>query len=261
MAKKPRIKSMTGKTFIDLLDSYETEFAAWKASPPVPSLVGIYELDDAAFYADSYDERLKEAGCPYPMVYFDTDLDNSSTRAPETTVGTGYTSAVKDDKGKIRPVILMRSGVNPQTKDGHPEFAHAVRLIVLMHEMGHAEDIAKGVNYDAKTLKLDIVEAEVYAHEYVCRHAKRLNYRVLLSYYLENLQEWCETGNDVQRLSAERAIKRFDMKDLKKASSIRFMEEQGPFLEYLQRHERTDDFARKFGSNSLTLNEFLKGVP
>jgi hypothetical protein len=62
--------------------------------------------------------------------------------------------------------------------DGHVQAG--IRLAVLMHEMGHADDIARGINYDHQALSLDLVGAEVYAHQFVCTHAGRNTYRLLL---------------------------------------------------------------------------------
>ena len=101
------------------------------------------------------------------------------------------------------------------------EVAAETKLLVLMHELGHAEDISRGVNYNHDDLTVDMVATEVYAHTFVLRYARRLDYRLALRDYIGNIEDQLISNNDAARLSAERVLNEVNIGDFKRAAKDR----------------------------------------
>ena len=65
------------------------------------------------------------------------------------TKGTGSTLVVTDSLGTISPLIFLRKRVVLEEGDDEMdeginiEIAYAIRTLVLLHELGHADDIEK----------------------------------------------------------------------------------------------------------------------
>lgn len=89
-----------------------------------------------------------------------------------------------------------------------------------MHELGHAEDLSQQINFDNVARTMNVLSAEVYAHKFVCRYAKRFGYRLALEYYLDNFEASLKSEDDVTRWAAERTLNELDIVDLRRASSM-----------------------------------------
>ncbi|MDB5336777.1 MAG: hypothetical protein JWN70_2396 [Planctomycetaceae bacterium] len=62
---------------------------------------------------------------------------------------TGFCCAIRDNDNRIKPVVFVRQNIVLATDgDNAEEVKAALRLLVLLHELGHAEDIVKGVNFN-----------------------------------------------------------------------------------------------------------------
>lgn len=141
------------------------------------------------------------------------------------STGAGYTVAVRDQYGKPRPIIFLRQDVNAspanvEEEQNHPDFEAVVKLLVLMHELGHADDIAKSVNYNHENKSLDLVSAEAYAHAFVCRHARRIGYRLALGTYLDNIEQGLAADDPSVKLPAQRAVETLDLPSLREFAKI-----------------------------------------
>jgi len=213
--------------FLEGIDSYVSAFDKLKRSAIVKSLKGIYELSDDAFYKLTLEQKLEHVGLNgHSIVYYNCEHDNEKDHhANSTAKGTGSTSAVLDPSGNIRPIIFLRDRIdvdesNEESDDGTKiEVAHAIQILVLLHELGHADDIAKGINFNHDERRLDLVAAEIYAHRFACTQAKKHNFRMALGYYLENIDEGLKSETEYVRLAAERFCAENDVSQLKDFAS------------------------------------------
>ena len=210
-------KKPPGSTFIEGFDSYSDQYREWAKTTIVKRLVGIYQVPKAQF-CQHVDELLASVGLgDYSVVVYQTQHD-SSQRGDEPIVGTGFTVAVRNVYGKTVPVVFVRDDVGPVAgetdNEQTPQFADSVRLLVLLHELGHADDISKGINYDHAALTIDFAGAEAYAHAFVCKHAQRNNYARLLGTYLEDVRRMAESDHDALRVGAERFLRDADVEKM-----------------------------------------------
>lgn len=214
--KKRRAK----KEFIESFDSYCDEYRYWKESTIVRRLVGIFEVPKAQFDLDR-EELLRRVGlADYSLVRYATEYETEVCRQ-EPISGAGCTVAVRNVYGRIQPVVFVRSdveavGLAPELAEAaDPQFLDSIRLLVLMHELGHADDISKGINFDHKQLSIDLAGAEAYAHRFVCKHARRSNYPSPLTMYLENIDRLAKSEHDAERVGAELFMQNEDVAGLK----------------------------------------------
>lgn len=224
VAKKSKGANLGKKMFIDGLDSYTDEYEKWKKTDLVKQLVGVYELP-AEQFNEKPEANLATVGKSHlTVIRYEAEVDNIGEEKDEQIVGTGHTVVVRDQYGKVRPIIFIRLNINSKSIDESEEHGEnmrdGIRLLVLMHEMGHADDVARSINFDHENKKLDIVKAEAYAHQFVCKHAARLNYRIALMYYLQNIEEGLKSTNPSVHLSSKLAIEQLDMPALKKLTVV-----------------------------------------
>lgn len=231
--KNPLSELAKRRPFIDGYDSYAEEYERWKRMDIVKRLVGVCELSDEQYAKDTQNLLAEFGFASYRQLLYDAEVENEYVGDPtggggDTRVsGSGWTSAVKDQYGRVRPIIFVQGNI-PISDKGEPEEAHhseeiagVVKLLVLMHEFGHAEDISRAVNYDHVALKLDIVAAEVYAHKFVMRHTKRLGYRLALRQYIDSIEEHLHSGNAAARLAAERFFNDVNSEEYKRSARDR----------------------------------------
>jgi hypothetical protein len=88
-----------------------------------------------------------------------------------------------------------------------PETRNCVLIAVLMHEMGHVDDIERGKHLRFDGL-IDIVAAEEYAHRYALRRMMRENLRFPLGFLLGCILKDARLGDEgtVSRESATRIV-------------------------------------------------------
>jgi hypothetical protein len=51
-----------------------------------------------------------------------------------------------------------------------------MKLMTLIHELGHVQDMERSINFDHVAKRCDMIEAEVYAHLYSLERMARMNY-------------------------------------------------------------------------------------
>ncbi len=207
--------------FREGLDSYVTEYERLKRTPIVESLIGIYELDDAT-YGLTPAEQLEHIGLTdHSIVSYNSDDNGEPDQHDADPKAAGSTSAVRLPSGAIRPIIFLRNRVvvdddGEQTEEETEQnVAFGIRLVLLLHELGHAEDIALGVNFDHDRRTLQLVDAEAYAHRFVCRETKKRNYRLALAHYLDDIEGKLESGVEYVRLAAQKLHEEIDVPQLK----------------------------------------------
>ena len=165
------------RPFIDGFDSYRAEYEFWKSLGLVRGLLGILELSSQDMVEKDTSQLLAELGFgEHEHLTHLIQVDNSE-RSTDRTTGGGWTSATRDSFGKIRPFIFVQKEVGDPKLGGEEEAVY--KLLILLHELGHAKDIVDQTNYNHEELTLDIVEAEIYAHRFVLQHLRRMGYRLL----------------------------------------------------------------------------------
>lgn len=202
--------------------SYSDALRHWTKLTPVKGLVGIFELPKSQYYGTSFEEKLTLVGHPeFEFLRYDGGGIETDTEreASSDGGGTGTTSLIRDQYKKIRPIIFVRSDVtipNAATlsEKDRTEREYITRLMVMLHELGHADDASKSVNYDHKSGRVNVVSAEVYAHRYVCRAARSHNYKWLLRTYLDNLKMMTKSEFPYVSEAAEKACVEVDWPSL-----------------------------------------------
>jgi len=208
------------RPFLDGFDSYVDEYERWKRMDVVRGLLGVFELEDSDYHEKETKDLLPLLGfCSHEQLFYGVEVANTGGLHKETSTAGGWTSAVKDQFGRIHPIIFVRRDVPSHPDDEEvpsEESTTAHKLLVLIHEMGHADDIRKSVNYTHDSLELGIVEAELYSHDFVVRHCRKLGYRLMLSEYLRNIENQRTSKNEAARIAAERFAATNDIAEIQR---------------------------------------------
>lgn len=203
--------------FDESVHSYRTEYESWKRTKIVPGLLGIFEIPADVLRLASVPEIVSRSGLEgYSVVSYTDEADY----APRSIVPMGITVSVRKPYGKVQPVIFLKQDMLPDEKDAPEELKWALRLLMLMHELGHAEDVSLGINLKPDKKRGDLVAAEAYAHAFVCKHARRKGYwRALRSYVIE-LENGVKSADEVWRLGTQRAVAELDIKGLRAECAV-----------------------------------------
>jgi hypothetical protein len=221
LKNKPNAKPL--KPFIDGLDTYADEYARLVRNSGVKRLLGVYEIPAERFDV-SGDGNLRVAGIHHPQVMLtdasipdDEEPGKDGFAGPEVTA-TGNTIATRNQHGHVQSAIFICNAPTglEHILDG-PECA---RTLVLLHELGHADDMAKGLNFDFSTDRLNWIGAEVYAHDYVIRSCLRRGYRLALLGYLNTLNANLHSTSVVVSKAADIALSHYDRDELASRSRL-----------------------------------------
>lgn len=213
--------------FVEGSSSYAQEYRRWRRLDVLRRLVGVKHLLDVREipfneYSRNIEELLALIGHGgLTVIEYDSDEPTGEYYKPslDTERVTGATCAVKTPFGKVKSVIFLREvSFPPEITD--LEIRAINMLGLLMHEVGHAEDIERSVNYDHQRRSFDPVAAEVYAHTFVLKHTQRLGYRELLFSYCLALENDLRSENDIYREAAERVRVTVDIPAIRKATGF-----------------------------------------
>jgi hypothetical protein len=177
-SQAPQVKAIAwsrGFTFpfFDALDSYEAEFhkVVEEAKTTFPSLVGVFEVE-------SEDGALAERerygiGPDWEHIHYTCTDPNAGTYNDPDLTGNinGNTTAFKEPGGRVRTLVLIRRAVAGVMR--HRDAKYVFKLIAVFHELGHVDDIEKQVNFHFDDGTADIIEAEVYAHQFALDRCNR----------------------------------------------------------------------------------------
>lgn len=215
--KKHGMRDQRPSAFLEGMDSYAEEYKKVKkaALREHPSLLRIFECDDVTFYKRSTDELLSMNSMgEYKRVHFKTldieDVVDESTRGEnglvnehhekqEGTIITGYTTCIEGN-GTRRTIVAMR---NSTGTEGSYDIRCAMKMAALLHELGHVDDIEKGINW-RRDNKIQWVDSEVYAHHYACKKMIDSNYFLVLGHFIDGLRKMMIDGYKHARLGAAR---------------------------------------------------------
>ncbi len=239
MGKKKK-RPGSKRVFVEGIDSYCDEYEYWKKTTIIKRLVGIFEVAEEQFRRNLEDLLASVGLSAYSVVRYTSEYENKPG-GDEPISGTGCAVAVQNVYGKIVPVVFVQKdvkSVGEESEEEHPQFSDSVRLLVLLHELGHADDISKGINYDHRELTVDFAEAEAYAHAFVCKQAQRNSYPVLLSLYLENVERMAKSEHDAERVGAEHFLQNGKAEELQRWIAER--RSQAGLRKFLEKSRRGD---------------------
>ncbi len=247
MGKKKKPKPR--KTFIEGMDSYCDEYKYWKKRTDIiKRLVGIFEVSEEVFGLELKKLVVAVGLDGYQPLFYNAEHDNT-IRSDGPISGTGCAVALRNVYGNVVPAVFVREGVasvgeaDEQPGETHPQFADSIRLLVLFHELGHADDISKGLNYDHDKLIIDLAAAEAYAHDFVCRQCMKNSYPLLMSQYLENVERMAKSTVDAERVGAERFLQSGDSDRFREWLKERQSKEG--FERFLRQSGRVDEIQRR----------------
>ena len=200
------------RVFLEGADTYRSEYRRLVKEPPIGIPVVVREISGETFRASTSQEKLALTGfAAYSLIEYDVEYDNRP--ADSYNVGTACTIAGISDAGEIRPFIFIDEDV--QTTAGQEDdLAYAIKALMLLHEYGHANDILEGRNYHHDTRKLDIIEAEIYAHTFVLEQCRQRGYRQALKYYLQNIEEQETAPKEYRRVVSKEFRARNNMDEI-----------------------------------------------
>ena len=105
-----------------------------------------------------------------------------------------------------RVVILRNLRTSKDKADlQHPDFKYALKLASLLHELGHVTDLEKEINFDIANRKLDLVEAEVFAHVWSLNTMAENCYRQSYQMVYDALKN-AHDGTNILRMVARAVI-------------------------------------------------------
>ncbi len=199
-AKAPYIKAILRRRgcilpFYDYLESYADEFhrIADAARAEHPSLLGVHEVDDAVFSgSEKHWPKLGYGDLQQIFFGIEEDVSDYETVSPDANL-CGSMSAFLDPNGNLRTVILIQQSVRASAVR-HREFKYAMKIASLLHEIGHVQDLERGLNFDAPGRHLRIVEAEVFAHLFALEEMARRNLAESLNVLVRGLQNAIPQG-------------------------------------------------------------------
>ena len=99
-----------------------------------------------------------------------------------------------------------------------------VDLLCLFHEMGHVDDVERGVNLKKPVTLSALLKSEVYAHHYVAKRCIELGYHVCLRLHDASLYDFAKTcdiyAKSVEVFRAESAAYRPTLLDKSKIKDL-----------------------------------------
>ena len=198
-AKAPYIKMILRRRgcvlpFYDYLDSYPDEFQriATAAKNEHPSLIGIHEVDDHIFATS--EKCWSQLGCgDLQQVFFNIegDLSDYGAASPDANL-CGSMSAFLDSAQNVRSIILIRQTVKGTVQ--HRELKYALKLASLLHEIGHVQDLERGLHFDVPTRRFDVIEAEVFAHLFALEQMAQRNLHQSFNMLADGLRDTIPKG-------------------------------------------------------------------
>lgn len=185
--------------FYDYLDSYADEFEriVGVARKEFPSLLGIHEVDDETYFKDKWSQLGYEN---IQQIFFGID-DKYADYG--TAVGKsnlcGSMIAFHDSNQEVRTLVLIRQKVEISAE--HREYKYALKIIALFHELGHIHDLERRINFGVEERRLDLIEAEVYAHLYCIEHLARRNLIQSFNMLVDGLQAAIPKGGYIAEVA------------------------------------------------------------
>lgn len=209
--------------------------ACRRAKVEYPSILGIHECmphvyrqpPDQLFRCFRYEN--------YKQRFWDIDKEDYIEHAQSKGNFAGHVSILSDGQ-QDQPVIFIMRPTELRNRD----HAHGLMMAVLFHELGHVDDITRGLHI-AVDVTVDITAAEEYAHRFACERIIRQTeyldtymtelapdlrpdqrgewrdcvtqfYRVIMGFYIfEVLPKYAELSHQSVRQAAQKVLDSEDM--------------------------------------------------
>jgi len=166
-------------------------------------LIGVHEIDRDIF--EDLDANWGELGySDLTQIHFDIGAvaNDYDSRIAEANLR-GSTTAFVDADGQLRSVIVLYKNI--KTTSQHGKLKYVLKIASLLHEIGHVEDLEKGINFDVENAGLDIIEAEIFAHlwalERMAKSGYCQSYDVLLGGLKDAINDKGYRGNYTAQLN------------------------------------------------------------
>ncbi len=156
---KPRIRYPTlSRLYID---------ARTRAMKEYPTILGIHECAPHV-YRQAPDELFRCFGYGnYQQQFWDIDKEDYTEHARSKGNFSGHVAILSDEE-QDRPVVFIMWPTDIRDRN----HAHGWMMGVLFHELGHVDDITRGLHIRLDTC-VDITAAEEYAHRCACERIIR----------------------------------------------------------------------------------------
>ena len=188
------------------------------------TLLDVFECDDRTYCLGS-DEQLQALNLAgYSRITFplsdNLDFQQDPSLSSNDILGdaqelfdgqvTGFTSVV-ENAGHRRTIVVMRKGTGQKpTVDNVKCEIRALKVAALAHEIGHVDDIEKGINW--KENIRNMVGSEVYAHHYACRTMMERSCFFALGLYVDGVAKMMKARSEYVRIAAEHVVKSTEFK-------------------------------------------------
>lgn len=159
--------------FYDFYDSYTDEFSkiVTQAVSDHPTLLGVFEVDDPDYFGSDHSKFAP--GMTQIFWRMPQEPSGYGKKGDESNIS-GNTMAFHTASGELKTLVHIRKKV-PDSKP-HREFRYIMKLIALLHELGHVHDMEHAINFKHALSEADIIEAEVFAHLYALEWMAKQNY-------------------------------------------------------------------------------------
>lgn len=182
---KPRIRFPTlTRLYVD---------ARTRAMNEYPSILGIHECTPSVYRLQP-DELFRRFGYEdHQQLFWGIDKEDYIQHARSKGNFAGHVTILSDGR-QARPVVFVMRPPNMPKIDHE----HGWMMGVLFHELGHVDDISRGVHLRMDAC-VDITAAEVHAHRYACE--RFISESQYVSEYIAEMApdlpvnkrtEWCE---------------------------------------------------------------------
>lgn len=139
------------------------------------------------------------------IVNFSDEMESSDTvDSYNQNQGDAFTNLIKLE-GKDKVFVFYRKGLG----DDGPGFEGICTSVLLLHEVGHADDMRKGINFNVKKKTVDLLGAEIYAETFAIRLLDKKSrdksdlgevYKLVLGFASSRLLEFQEKGEWYERI-------------------------------------------------------------
>jgi hypothetical protein len=163
--------------YFELLDSYEAIFheLVAEARTRFPSLACVVEVRREQFKRVDFTRHGLPPNCRH--IFFTVHNEGAATYGKEEDEAgavniAGFTQAHLDPVGRLHTVVVPPKDI----ECGSPlrDMQYGYKLVALLHELGHVEDLERQINFSLLTETADITAAEVYANRYALAEANRV---------------------------------------------------------------------------------------
>lgn len=148
------------------VESMKQKYKAIKANFLAKDHILAIEECGSAIFTLPDEDKLKRLGIKGRPLQFRSETFDQSAPPDEEIAGRHI--GVEIDDGRLS-VILMKSDYSAD-----PAYVCALKICVLYHELGHANDFYEEINFRHSTMNCDTEASEKYADRFAKKRLKRI---------------------------------------------------------------------------------------